>query len=466
MTSMTGIRPTMPPDFRSCPGRRKPRGTGTAERVDSARNPPVDRDVQPVPRGAAGYTCPTCPGRDGPPAHRPRSRLCQGLDRSKNSRYRPPVRAIRRFTVRPVLPAALRRPGRPGRQPAVVLAPGDAGRLRGHRPRALGSHRSRPGQDSSAPSAGPDSTSWRPTSASSGASPRRTPTSSEYLTGDRWFQKRKADEDAAGDRVLLPGVRHHRGAAAVLRRPRHPRRRPPQDGQRPRRADHRRRAALPARLLPSRRSPARAGSRRPTRSSTPTACRSRCCARPTAPGADLDLAARRSRPAGPHLGGAGRPGAAAAARLRRRGQPRPLRDVTDRLYGGKSEHRLRQELLLGVGGVRGAARLLPDHRRPGPRGLPHQRGPRRLPRPRAHPRAHRGGGWPEPRLRHRARGHPRRHRLHHAHAGARRHRPVPAGRSSSSTSASQRHPGVPIDRILGLGTEDYDGGDAACSTWR
>ena len=29
-----------------------------------------------------------------------------------------------------------------------------------------------------------------------------------------------------------------------------------------------------------------------------------------------------------------------------------LRDVTDRLYGGTTEHRLRQELLLGVGGVR------------------------------------------------------------------------------------------------------------------
>ena len=28
------------------------------------------------------------------------------------------------------------------------------------------------------------------------------------------------------------------------------------------------------------------------------------------------------------------------------------RDVTDRLYGGNSEHRLRQELLLGIGGVR------------------------------------------------------------------------------------------------------------------
>ena len=40
------------------------------------------------------------------------------------------------------------------------------------------------------------------------------------------------------------------------------------------------------------------------------------------------------------------------------GNPDHYVDVTDRLYGGNSEHRLRQELLLGVGGVRGAARLL------------------------------------------------------------------------------------------------------------
>ena len=32
--------------------------------------------------------------------------------------------------------------------------------------------------------------------------------------------------------------------------------------------------------------------------------------------------------------------------------PEPLREVTDRLYGGTVEHRLLQELLLGVGGVR------------------------------------------------------------------------------------------------------------------
>ena len=32
--------------------------------------------------------------------------------------------------------------------------------------------------------------------------------------------------------------------------------------------------------------------------------------------------------------------------------PGHYREVTDRLYGGTSEHRLRQEMLLGVGGVR------------------------------------------------------------------------------------------------------------------
>ncbi len=32
--------------------------------------------------------------------------------------------------------------------------------------------------------------------------------------------------------------------------------------------------------------------------------------------------------------------------------PPDLRDITDRLYGGDTEHRLRQEILLGIGGVR------------------------------------------------------------------------------------------------------------------
>ena len=51
-------------------------------------------------------------------------------------------------------------------------------------------------------------------------------------------------------RLRLARVRHHLGAAAVLRRPRHPGRRPPQDRERPRRTADRSWPALPARLLP------------------------------------------------------------------------------------------------------------------------------------------------------------------------------------------------------------------------
>jgi hypothetical protein len=48
-----------------------------------------------------------------------------------------------------------------------------------------------------------------------------------------------AEVGTEGHRLLLARVRHHRRAAAILRRPGHPRRGPPEDGQRPRRADHR-----------------------------------------------------------------------------------------------------------------------------------------------------------------------------------------------------------------------------------
>ena len=46
----------------------------------------------------------------------------------------------------------------------------------------------------------------------------------QYLTGPRWFQKKAGSEAPEGDRLLLARVRHHLGAAAVLRRSRHPRR--------------------------------------------------------------------------------------------------------------------------------------------------------------------------------------------------------------------------------------------------
>ena len=107
--------------------------------------------------------------------------------------------------------------------------------------------------------------------------------------------------------------------------------------------------------------------------------------------------------------------------------PEALREVTDRLYGGSEEHRLRQEMLLGVGGVRAL---------------------------RAHSRI---TGAPDPEVFHTNEGHagflglerirelsaaddgphldfdtalevvPRGHGVHDAHPGAGGHRPVPSG---------------------------------------
>nr|WP_278259324.1 DUF3417 domain-containing protein [Nocardioides convexus] len=98
--------------------------------------------------------------------------------------------------------------------------------------------------------------------------------------------------------------------------------------------------------------------------------------------------------------------------------PEQYRLVTDRLYGGNTEHRLRQEPAPRRRRRPRAAGLLPDHRRPGAGGLPHQRGSCRLPRRGADPRVdrRRPGG-----LRDRPGDRPYVDRLHHAHARARRH---------------------------------------------
>ena len=109
-----------------------------------------------------------------------------------------------------------------------------------------------------------------------------------------------------------------------------------------------------------------------------------------------------------------------------------LRGVTDRLYGGDQDHRIRQEILVGIGGVRAVRAYCARHRAPGARGLPHQRGPRGLPGPGAHPRA--AATADGPRLRRGAGRRARRHRLHHPHPGAGRHRPVPASTWSATTS--------------------------------
>ena len=113
------------------------------------------------------------------------------------------------------------------------------------------------------------------------------------------------------------------------------------------------------------------------------------------------------------------------------------RAVTDRLYGGDSEHRLRQEILLGIGGVRAL-----DALRRRARGLPHERGPRRLPR-----RSSGCAAWSRTGLdpRARARGRARAHRLHDAHAGAGGHRPLLARAHRALLRQGGVPTGLPLD---------------------
>jgi starch phosphorylase len=132
------------------------------------------------------------------------------------------------------------------------------------------------------------------------------------------------------------------------------------------------------------------------------------------------------------------------------------RDVTDRLYGGGSEHRLLQEMLLGIGGVRAL---------------------------RAYSRL---TGAPDPQVFHTNEGHAgflgvERIRelteeeglsFDEAVEAARSatlfttHTPVPAGIDRFASDLVEQHfggdnacPGVPVERVLALGAEDYDGGD-------
>ncbi|WP_324649818.1 alpha-glucan family phosphorylase [Georgenia sp. H159] len=133
-----------------------------------------------------------------------------------------------------------------------------------------------------------------------------------------------------------------------------------------------------------------------------------------------------------------------------------IRKVTDRLYGGSPEHRLKQELLLGMGGVR-ALRLYS-----------------------------RLTGSPAPQVYHANEGHAgflsvERVRelveaegltfeaaLEAVRAGTvfTTHTPVPAGIDRFSRELVREHfsgsaelPGVPVDKVLALGTEDFEGGD-------
>ncbi|MER7797441.1 alpha-glucan family phosphorylase [Microbacterium sp. NPDC096154] len=149
-------------------------------------------------------------------------------------------------------------------------------------------------------------------------------------------------------------------------------------------------------------------------------------------------------------------------------------DVTDRLYGGGSEHRLRQELLLGVGGVRalraycritGAATPEVYHTNEGHAGFQGLERIRELTLGDAGAGAGAGADAPTQDGVHLAFD----DALEIARASTvfTTHTPVPAGIDRFDRTLIAQYfateggvlPGVPVDRVLALGAEDYTGGD-------
>ena len=156
------------------------------------------------------------------------------------------------------------------------------------------------------------------------------------------------------------------------------------------------------------------------------------------------------------LGRRRRPGPAAAARLLHRGQRpaaagghRPAvrrRQRPPAAPGAAARHRRRP---------RGPA-VLRDHRHPQPEvfhtneGHAGFLGVERIREYLAQGRSVRRGG----------RADQGGHGLHHAHAGAGRHRPVRPGADRGAVRPGRRRAGLPIDQLLAFGAETYAGGDA------
>jgi starch phosphorylase len=132
----------------------------------------------------------------------------------------------------------------------------------------------------------------------------------------------------------------------------------------------------------------------------------------------------------------------------------PLREVTDRLYGGGSEHRLRQELLLGIGGVRAVRAFCAITSHPEP-GVFHTN------------EGHAGFLGLERIREYLGQGLTFDEALVMCRAGTvfTTHTPVPAGidRFSRDLVTAQfgdvADPELPADRVLALGAETFPGGD-------
>ena len=238
----------------------------------------------------------------------------------------PPVKAIRRFTVRTVLPDGPRPPGRAGAEPALVL---------GHRDPAAVHRASTPrcGTRSAATRSSCSVPSARSGSPALAADPdvvRRVQAAADdlqaYLEGDRWYQRLAASATGEDDAVpsaiayfspeygITAALPQYSGGLGILA------------GDHLKAAsdlgvpDRGGRPALPVRLLrpvavPRGLAAGALPGARPQRAADLAAARGR-----RRPAQGAGRAARRAPAGGPGLEGAGRPGAAAAARLRRRGQ--------------------------------------------------------------------------------------------------------------------------------------------------
>jgi glycogen phosphorylase len=133
-----------------------------------------------------------------------------------------------------------------------------------------------------------------------------------------------------------------------------------------------------------------------------------------------------------------------------------LRDITDRLYGGQTEHRLRQEMLLGIGGVRAVRTFTRISGAPAPEVF--------------HTNEGHAGFLGLERIRELTEDHGVKFdsALEMTRAGTvfTTHTPVPAGIDrfprelvSQYFGGDNAATGVPVERILALGAEDYEGGD-------
>jgi glycogen phosphorylase len=129
-----------------------------------------------------------------------------------------------------------------------------------------------------------------------------------------------------------------------------------------------------------------------------------------------------------------------------------LHEVTDRLYGGGSDHRLRQELLLGIGGMRAVRAFCALRGHPAPEVFHTNEGHAGfLGLERIREYAGQGLSFDEA--------------LEVGRAGTvfTTHTPVPAGIDRFERSLVREHfaddPLLPVDRVLALGAETYPGGD-------